>query len=118
MKVFISWSGEDSRKIASELYEWLPMVVQSIQPYMSSESIDKGTRWASSIANELEGTHVGIVVLTPNNVTAPWINFEAGALAKIVDDTRLAPILFGLKPSDVGTPYPNFRLHFSTRKIF
>lgn len=110
MKVFISWSGELSRSIATELYEWLPMVVQSVQPYMSSESIDKGTRWASSIADELEGTSVGIVVLTKENRVAPWINFEAGALAKVVGDTRLAPLIFGLKPSEVGTPLSQFQV--------
>ncbi len=110
MKVFISWSGDASRKIAAELFEWLPMVVQSIQPYMSAESIEKGTRWATSISEELEGTSVGIVVLTPDNITAPWINFEAGALAKVVDDAKLAPILFGLKPSDVGTPLSQFQV--------
>lgn len=110
MKVFISWSGDLSRNIAAELFEWLPMVVQSVQPYMSSESIDKGTRWASSIADELEGTSVGIVVLTKENRVAPWINFEAGALAKVVGDTRLAPLIFGLKPSEVGTPLSQFQV--------
>lgn len=110
MKVFISWSGDLSRSIATELFDWLPMVVQSVQPYMSSESIDKGTRWASSIADELEGTSVGIVVLTKENRAAPWINFEAGALAKVVGDSRLAPLIFGLKPSEVGTPLSQFQV--------
>jgi hypothetical protein len=110
MKVFISWSGDASRQIATKLYEWLPMVLQSVQPYMSSESIDKGTRWASSIASELEGTGVGIVVLTPDNLRAPWIYFEAGALAKVVGDAKLAPLLCGLKPSDIGTPLSQFQV--------
>ncbi len=86
------------------------MVLQSVQPYMSAESIDKGTRWASSISGELEGTSVGIVVLTPDNLSAPWIYFESGALAKVVGDARLAPLLCGLKPSDVGTPLSQFQV--------
>lgn len=110
MKVFISWSGEVSRSIASKLYDWLPMVLQSVQPYMSSESIDKGTRWASSIANELDGTATGIVVLTSDNLLSPWIYFESGALAKAVGDSKLAPLLFGLKPSDIGTPLSQFQV--------
>lgn len=110
MKVFISWSGEASRQIATKLYEWLPMVVQTVQPYMSAESIEKGTRWASSIAGELEGTSVGIVVLTPDNLTAPWIYFESGALAKVVGDSKLAPLLCGLKPSDIGSPLSQFQV--------
>ncbi len=110
MKVFISWSGDVSRAIAKELFDWLPMVLQSVQPYMSSESIDKGSRWATSIASELEGTSAGIIVLTEDNRQAPWINFEAGALAKVVTDTLLAPLLFGIKPSDVGSPLSQFQV--------
>ncbi len=86
------------------------MVLQSVQPYMSSESIDKGTRWASSIANELEDTAVGIVVLTPDNLDSSWIYFESGALAKVVGDSKLAPLLCGLKPSDIGTPLSQFQV--------
>lgn len=110
VKVFISWSGEISRRIATKLYDWLPMVLQSVQPYMSAESIDKGTRWASSISGELEDTSVGIVVVTPDNIHAPWIYFESGALAKSVGDSRLAPLLCGLKPSDIGTPLSQFQV--------
>ena len=110
MKVFLSWSGEASKQIAAKLYDWLPMVIQSVQPYMSSESIEKGTRWASSISGELEDTSVGIVILTAENLKAPWIYFEAGALAKAVGDSRLAPLLCGLKPSDIGTPLSQFQV--------
>jgi len=110
VKVFISWSGQVSRNIAEKIYEWLPMVLQSVQPYMSSESIDKGARWANSISGELEDAGVGIVVLTPENINAPWIHFESGALAKVVGDSKLAPLLCGLKPSDVGTPLSQFQV--------
>jgi len=115
MKVFISWSGDTSRKIAAALFEWLPMVLQITKPYMSSESIEKGTRWASSIAAELEGSSVGILVLTPDNTTSPWIHFEAGALAKVVGEAKLAPLLFGLKPSDVGSPLSQFQVTLFTK---
>ena len=110
MKVFISWSGDPSREIALKIYEWLPAVIQSVTPYMSSESIDKGARWATSIASELEGSSIGLVILTPDNITAPWILFESGALAKVVGESKLAPILCGLKPSDVGTPLSQFQV--------
>ena len=37
MKVFISWSGNISLKVAQIFREWLPSVIQSIEPYVSSE---------------------------------------------------------------------------------
>jgi hypothetical protein len=61
MKVFISWSGPTSKAVARVLYEWLPIVLQSIKPFMSSEEIEKGARWASTIANELEDTSFGLI---------------------------------------------------------
>ena len=101
MKVFISWSGTRSGNIALKLREWLPSVIQSIKPWMSSIDIDAGGRWDKDIANELEQTKFGIICLTKTNQTAPWILFEAGALAKTVDDTFVCPYLIDLEPLDV-----------------
>lgn len=61
MKLFLSWSGTVSQRIAEALREWLPNVVQSVQPWMSSEDIEKGVRWSIDIAAELSQTRVGIL---------------------------------------------------------
>lgn len=118
MKLFISWSGENSRKIAKELYEWFPMVLQSIEPYMSNEDIDKGNRWSTDLANELEESTAGIVILTPDNLASPWLHFEAGALSKIIDRTILAPVIFGLKPSEINHPLSLFQVTQFTSSDF
>lgn len=110
MKVFISWSGKLSQEIAREIYEWLPMVIQSIIPYMSSESIEKGSRWGASVSNELENAKSGILIMTPDNINSTWLHFEAGALAKTISETRIAPVLFGIKPSDVHAPLSQFQV--------
>jgi len=109
VKVFISWSGELSHKVSIALREWLPMVIQSIDPYVSSEDIDKGTRWSSDIAKELEDSSYGIICITPDNLSAPWINFEAGALSKSIDKSRVSPFLFSVKRSEVQGPLVQFQ---------
>ncbi|WP_275629827.1 TIR domain-containing protein [Pseudomonas sp. 273] len=109
MKVFLSWSGPTSHTIAKILRDWLPSVIQSIEPYVSSEDIDKGARWSSDIAGELDSSSYGIICLTPDNVNAPWINFEAGALGKSVDKSRVSPVLFRLKKSELKGPLVQFQ---------
>jgi hypothetical protein len=110
MKVFISWAGERSNAIAAALYKWLPAMQQKIEPYMSSESIEKGTLWFPDLTRELEATRFGVVVLTSENKDSPWLHFEAGVVARAVDQARLAPILFGLNPSDIGPPLTQFQV--------
>lgn len=109
MKVFISWSGELSRSVAEALREWIPTVLQAVIPWMSSEDIDKGARWSSDIAGELSETKFGIICVTPDNLEAPWLNFEAGALSKTIEKTLVCPYLLGLKPSDLRGPLVQFQ---------
>jgi hypothetical protein len=109
MKVFISWSGDLSRNVATILRDWLPAVIQSVEPYVSSEDIDKGTRWSSDISGELEASSFGILCITSANLQAPWINFEAGALSKSVESSRVSPFLFNVKRSDIAGPLVQFQ---------
>lgn len=104
MKVFISWSGKTSHAVAIALRDWLPSVIQSINPYVSSEDIDKGARWSSDIAGELDESAFGILCVTKDNINAPWLNFEAGALGKSVERSKVCPFLFRIKPSDIDGP--------------
>lgn len=101
MKVFISWSGETSHRVAAVLRTWLPSVIQAVEPYVSSQDIDKGARWSTDIAAELEASSFGVLCLTPDNLNAPWPNFEAGALSKSFDKGHVSPFLFGLARSDM-----------------
>ncbi len=110
MKLFLSWSGPVSHKIATILRDWLPMVLQSVDPYVSSEDIDKGTRWSTDIAKELEESRYGVICVTHQNVKAPWINFEAGALSKTIDRSNVAPFLFNIKKSEIDGPLVQFQL--------
>jgi hypothetical protein len=60
MKVFLSWSGEVSHKVAAELHTWLPYILQRVKPFLSSGDISKGERWSDVLANELQDASYGI----------------------------------------------------------
>ena len=109
MKVFISWSGNKSHKVGMIFREWLPSVIQSLEPYVSSEDIDKGARWSSDIAKELENSTFGILCVTKDNLYAPWLSFEAGALSKTMDKSFVTPFLFDIKRSEVNGPILQFQ---------
>jgi len=109
MKVFISWSGERSKAVAEALRYWLPKVIQALDPWMSADDIDKGTRWRSGIATELEQSSVGIICLTRENLDSTWIHFEAGALSKQQQNTYVCTFLFGLGPTDIREPLAQFQ---------
>ncbi|HET6231634.1 MAG TPA: toll/interleukin-1 receptor domain-containing protein [Longimicrobiaceae bacterium] len=116
MKVFISWSGPRSFKVAEKLREWLPDVLQEVDPWLSKADIDAGARWARELESQLAETQYGILCLTRENQTAPWILFEAGALAKSVQDAFVCPYLIGFPPTELSPgPLTQFQAKSATR---
>ena len=109
MEVFLSWSGEKSRKAAEAFRDWLPSVIQALKPYFTPKDIDKGLRWSHDISGKLDNAQFGIILLTKNNLNAPWILFEAGALSKNVGSSRVCPILLDIKPTDLSGPLVQFQ---------
>ena len=107
MRVFISWSGDRSKALAGALSTWLEQVVQAVEPWLSVD-MAKGTRWSPEIAARLEESSIGLICLTPENLSAPWILFEAGALSK-TKDALICTFLLGLDPSDVPQPLGQFQ---------
>lgn len=116
MKVFLSWSGSRSHKVALIFRDWLPSVIQEIVPYVSSEDIDKGARWSTDIAKELEDSTFGILCVTRENINAPWLTFEAGALSKTIDKAYVSPFLFDVKRSEIDGPILQFQSTISEKE--
>lgn len=108
-KVFISWSGELSRKLGEALRNWLPSALQFVKPYFSPEDIEKGAKWGSEISKELEVSNIGVICLTTENTEKPWILFEAGALSKSIEKSSVCTLLFDIEPSDIKGPLTSFQ---------
>ncbi len=108
MKVFISWSGEFSKKIALLIKDWAEQCIQSIEAFVSDEDIEKGENWSARLTNELSSTNYGIVCLTSDNISAPWIHFEAGALSKLVE-SRVSTIAVDIQYSEIKGPLSSFQ---------
>jgi hypothetical protein len=109
MRVFISWSGVTSQRIAEAFYEWLPSSLQFVQPYFSPVDIDKGTKWFTEIFQELSQSTAGLIILTRESLTSSWIMFEAGAIATKIEKARVCPLIFGLEKTDLQGPLAQFQ---------
>jgi len=107
LRVFLSWSGKKSRKIAEVLSIWLRQIINAVDPWISSE-MEKGIRWGSEIAHRLEESKVGIICLTRENLNENWILFEAGALSK-TKDVHVCTFLFDITPADIKQPLAQFQ---------
>ncbi|MFT3796475.1 TIR domain-containing protein [Flavobacterium sp.] len=118
MKIFISWSGTKSNKIAEALRNWLEQVIQSTEPWIST-SIDKGRKWSQEISDRLEESKIGIICLTRENLNAPWILFEAGAISK-TSDSYVCTLLTDISsPTEVSGPLSSFQAtKFNKADIF
>jgi len=109
MKVFISWSGERSQALAKALREWMPLVLYYIEPWLSHSDIQAGERWNIEVSKELEGSNFGILCITRENLESAWILFEAGALAKSMEDGRVIPLLLDLDFKEISGPLAQFQ---------
>jgi hypothetical protein len=63
--------------------------------------------WPEEV-NKALATTVGILCVTQENRTAPWLLFEAGGLSKGLLEARVCPLLIDLQSQDVKQPLARF----------
>jgi hypothetical protein len=111
MRVFLSWSKPRSREVAEALRDWLPLVLQRVEPWMSAADLEAGVRWGPMLSEQLETTSFGIICVTPENQHEPWLHFEAGAVSKKVTHpaSRVIPLGFDIDKSAMPGPLQQFQ---------
>lgn len=100
--LFLSWSGDYSREVATFMRIWLRDVVPVARPWMSSEDISKGSLWPVEINARLVDCRGAVIFLTQENVQASWLLFESGALFKGMQDRPICTFLCDLEPPLLG----------------
>ena len=107
MKLFVSWSGNRSKAVAETLAIWLQQTIQAVDAWISTD-LEKGVRWGHEITEKLRESTIGIFCVLPENVSAPWLLFEAGAISN-TKDAHVCTLLVGLTPADVPLPLSQFQ---------
>jgi len=100
MRIFTSWSGDRSKAAALGLKSLLQDLFEETVQVFVSDHISPGEAWAQRLGTELEESEFGILCLTRDNWQAPWLLFEAGAVAKKFATSRVVPWLIDTLPSE------------------
>lgn len=109
MKVFISWSGDRGKAVAKALAQWLPTLFEGLDVFYSPRDITAGSAWLPKLFEGLKQCDVGVLCLTPENQTSPWMLFEAGAVWRGMEDARIIPYCHDLDPASLGEPLKNIQ---------
>ena len=109
MKVVISWSGDRSNKLAKALERFLSGIFPGIKMWISDQDIEPGLRWSEELSRILESSDFGVLCITPENMNAPWLLFEAGSIAKSVSQSSVVPYRLGVSSNDIQPPLALFQ---------
>lgn len=117
MRLFLSWSKEQSRRVARLLREWLPKVLPGIEPWMSEVDTEKGTPWWEGINDALVAASNVIVCLTKENLKSPYLYYEAGAIAGKFGRKRIYPLLLEMGSASISDgPFGQLQATFDTEE--
>jgi hypothetical protein len=117
MRIFISWSGPLSQRVAEILDKYLPLMIQDLKIFLSRH-IESGSRWNLELARELSESSFGILCLTSDNLNSAWLLFEAGALTKHVEGRACGLLIGMLRPVDISGPLSQFQHRAFSRDDF
>ena len=117
--VFISWSGKYSKsyEVAMLLHDWLPVVIQQID-FWISEDVELGKFAVQKILSKLFVANAGIFCITEKSINSKWLNYEAGAISKAssadnADDVNnVISLLIDISENDFsnsGSPLAHFQ---------
>lgn len=109
MKVFLSWSGASSKAVAASLRKYITLILQGVDCFMSKHDLESGARWAQELTEELEESNFGILCLTHESLTSPWLLFEAGSLVKHSHGRACGLLIGDLDATDIEGPLAQFQ---------
>jgi len=80
-----------------------------VKPFLSDADIAPGERFLTVIESELNGASLGVLLVTRDNQTSPWLLFEAGALASKTSRGSVAPLLIDVERQHLTSPLNQFQ---------
>ena len=97
---------------------WLTEIFPKGVEVRVSTDIEKGAIWRNELETFLSNSRAGLLCITPEALESPWVNFEAGFLARSISAGQLAAarpagqlftFLLGATASDLKGPLADFQ---------
>jgi hypothetical protein len=79
--VFIGWSGALSSRAAQLLKWYIDITFGDHTAFVSSQDIRSGQMWFDVVRTALASSQFAVLCLTKDNLSAPWLHFESGAIS-------------------------------------
>lgn len=102
IKVFLSWSGNVGKELASSFQDVIQGVFKADTFF--SQDIPVGDEWGRQIRRALRQCQFSFIFLTPESINSDWVLFETGALWRHYEKSRVCPILIGLNYTRTPAP--------------
>ena len=116
MNIFVSWSGEKSKRVAIALKELIQQIDKRNTPWFSDRDMLAGGQWRNELMYRLRDSHFGILCITQTALQSSWLLFEAGALGAGVFDGRVCPYLIDVDKNNLSEPLALFQSKGSTKE--
>src|SRR4051812_37436791 len=98
-----------SHDVAQAFKTWCEWSFDSVEFWISSQSIEPGGIWFDNIMKSFSDTKICILFVTSENLLSPWLHFEAGAALSILGSARIIPILVDIPPSQLNGALVHFQ---------
>lgn len=106
-KVFIAWSGDQSKAVGSKLQKRLKTILPKIE-ILFSPAFNPGDAWARRLQSSIRRADYAILCVTKESLDSRWMNFEAGAAWKGLRQANVCPLLLDVSPNDLSGPLSLF----------
>lgn len=100
MKIFLNWSGEESRRVADLLREWLPELFDSVEPWMAADTFGRNNRWLEANSGGFDQAAMIVACITRANIHSDWSSLDPSSFEYSVAD--IPPQLVLLASPDVN----------------
>lgn len=116
-RVFLSWSGKQSKAVAHALGLGIQGIDKEkrLEPWIS-EDIAPFEDWRNELKKSISSSNFAVLCVTPANLWSPWMLWEAGALAIELEKTNVSPYLLNIPVDKVPDPLRNFQCIVATKE--